>query len=182
MDFTDADVPPANMKDWHICLKAKQISLLFLKQPPLQLTLLLLLSCLFSTRTQACLKDQPAYFTFMCMFVFMCIYFINVIGHCVMFVYREGFCGLSLTAMSCTQLYFCCFPLLLFNLCVPLSLLLYISFSPDSFFVRQFILDPESSISPSAVSAECCFPQLSLLTQRTKFTACSHFINPLKPT
>lgn len=56
----------------------------------------------------------------------------SCIGHCVMFVYREGFGGLSLTATSCTQLYFCCFPLLLFNLCVPLSLLLYISFSPDS--------------------------------------------------
>lgn len=31
MDFTDADVPPANMKDWHTCLKAKQISRLFFK-------------------------------------------------------------------------------------------------------------------------------------------------------
>lgn len=43
MDFTDADMPLANMKDWHTCLKAKQISLFFfffffLKQPPLQLT------------------------------------------------------------------------------------------------------------------------------------------------
>lgn len=179
MDFTDADVPPANMKDWHTCLKAKQISLLFLKQPPLQLTLLLLLSCLFSTRTQACLKDQPAYFTFICMFVFMCIYFINVMhwALCYVCLQRRVLWTFSHSYELHTALL-----LLLFNLCVPLSLLLYISFSPDSFFVRQFILDPESPISPSAVSAECCFPQLSLLTQRTKFTACSHFINPLKPT
>lgn len=54
----------------------------------------------------------------------------SCIGHCVMFVYREGFVDFlsQLRAAHSFTSVFLCFS----STCVPLSLLLYISFSPDS--------------------------------------------------
>lgn len=121
--FTDADMPQENMKDWHTCLKAKQISLLKKKK-----NCFLCYSHLFVSVGLVFCFPPPRTCPFLlyeCMFVFICAYTLQIHHVCVMIVYREGFCS-SLTGKYAPPP-----SLLLFNPHVPLRLLLYIRFSHD---------------------------------------------------
>lgn len=132
MDFTDADYATGKYERLARLFKSKT-NQPFLKPFPLQLTLSYCFFpvLFFSSCTQACVFEGPApYFTFICMNVCLYLYVHILYGHCVMFVYREGSCGFSLTTMSCRQFHFCCF-LCFSSTCVyHLSLLSYISFRP----------------------------------------------------
>lgn len=94
--ITNTDMPQANMKDWHTCLKAKQISFFYTCFNPYSHCLVFLFAvCLFVFSSPAyqpvCARGQPPCPVYECICIYMCIYFTYIsLSSCVMIVYREG--------------------------------------------------------------------------------------------
>lgn len=168
--FTDADMPQENMKDWHTCLKAKQISLLKKKKKTVSSathTYLFLLVWCFVFLHQG---PVPSSYMNVCLYLYVHILYKYIMS--VLWLFTEkGFVVHWLASMpppcfSSTRMYH--------------SVSFYTSASVTIHLHVTPLLTLHSVLfHQMAESAEL---QLSILTQRTKFRTCSLCINPLKPT
>lgn len=161
--FTDADMPQKNMKDWHTCLKAKQISLFKKKKKKL----LLLTHCqfcfcfaVFFLCHLVCVKDLPLFLLYECMFVFICAYTLQIYhgSASVLWLFTEK--GLivhvptdcaAVTAAGCRQFCFSMKPLLLLHKPLLQTQSIYFSYHYQ-FVLFQLLIQQWSVPLPPQVS------------------------------
>lgn len=161
--FTDADMPQKNMKDWHTCLKAKQISLFFLLF--FYLLLLTLSVCLF---VSVCSSTSlfvwrtwslPPIWMYVCIYVHILYkYIMRLCYGCLQKRVLSLTCSLTVSlslrvADSFSFALISVKPLLLLNLHVALRPL-----QDPSICHTTINFTRKCPISQSAEPAELCFP------------------------